>query len=123
MRTARDIVLAAVAATIPGCWWGGADCGVELDPWGEMPDLDLLVGDTVEAPLADYFRPVECVEAGYPWWYAESADSAAVAVSVSEQVLTIAAVEVADSVRVTVATELSAPHKFYVRVRPRPAGR
>lgn len=127
MKAVRSISLAAaVAATAAStCWWGGADCGVELSPWGEMPDLDMHVGDTVETPLTDYFRPVGCIQDGYPGpdgWFVAWSDSAAVAVSVPAssgyRTLTTAAVSVADSVRVTVAVWGSPHHEFLVRVRP-----
>ena len=57
MNTASHIALAALIATIPACSENGADCEAEFGPEGEMPDLDMQVGDTVETPLADHFRP------------------------------------------------------------------
>ena len=131
MRTAGHIALAAVIATIPACSEGGAPCEAEFGPWGEMPDVDMLVGDTVETSLKDYFSPVGCFKFyanDDRVWVIRSADPAAVAVSVSGGVLTIAALDVADSARVEVGTDLldgesRPPHEFYVRVRPRPTGR
>ncbi len=139
MRTARDILLAAVVATIAGCSPGGAPCDAEMGwPKREMPDLDMLVGETAETPLADHFSRAECIRSGHSEssdWEVESSDPAAVAVSVSAdgQTLTTAAVSVADSVRVTVQSIFTveplkpenpdAYHEFFVRVRPRPPGR
>ena len=87
------------------------------------------VGDTVETSLADHFSPRGCVEAfDYGWaWALRSSDPSAVAVSVSENVLEIAALAVADSVRISVGItgivdprdEDDPPHEFLVRVRPR----
>ena len=137
MRTARSIALAAAVATIPACT-RGAPCDAELGPWGEMPDLDMLVGDTVETPLADYFDPRNCVEFAasddLAVFEVRSSDPAAVAASISgNTVLTTTAVAVADSVRVKVWTTFDDQaarggdplffHEFLVRVRPPPAGR
>lgn len=128
MKTAMGIALAAAVATTAGCWWWGGLCETHLHPWGEMPDLDMQVGDTAETPLTDYFRPVQCIEDGYPGpgWFVDWSDSAAIAVSVSAssgyRTLTTVALEVADSVRVTVEMppddEYSNGHEFFVRVRP-----
>jgi len=135
MRTARSIALAAVVATIPACG-GTAPCVAEFGPWyagmpdrmDGMPDLEMLVGDVVETPLADHFRPTECLEGllegyGDSLFEARSADPAAVVVSHSGGVLTTVAHEVADSVRVTVTVSKdaigevpSAFHDFYVSV-------
>ena len=135
MRTARDIALAAAVATIPGCWWGGGNCVVEMGrPMGEMPDLDMLVWETAETPLADHFSNPDCIRDSHnrsSFWEARSSDPAAVAVSISAdgQTLTTAAVSVADSVRVTVRSIFKDPefpelyHEFLVRVRPRPPHR
>ena len=138
MKTARSIALAAVVATIPACS-GGIPCDAVLSgyPYGEMPNLDMLVGDTVETVVWRHFVPPNCqaskgsVQTGY---MARSSDTAAVAVSIPDSLLTTAAVGVADSVRVTVWTlydgytewpthEGPHFHEFHVRVRPRPAGR
>ena len=71
-----------------------------------MPDLGMQVGDTVEIFLGDYFSlPPGCVELSRKWgddiFEASSADPA-VAVSIAANLtdLTVAAVAVADSVRV-----------------------
>lgn len=157
MRTARSIALAAVAVgTVQGCAGGAAPCDAEnglrrydikvenghhrLYP-REMPDLDMLVGDTVETYLGDYFGLIPgCVELLRDWgddlFSARAADPSAVAVSIAADLttLTIAAVNVADSVRVVVWNTLSTlgtyedpewdtSHEFFVRVRPPPAGR
>ena len=121
MKTIRIISLAAVVATTAGCWWERASCSVEFGyARGEMPNLDMRVGDTV-----DYFNIPRCIQVGSI--EARSGDPAAVAVSLSgdARTLTTAAVSVADSVRVTV-TALSFPngsHEFFVWVRPPSAGR
>ena len=98
---------------------------------GEMPDLDMLVWETAETPLADHFSRPDCIRDSHnesSFWEARSSDPAAVAVSISAdgQTLTTAAVSVADSVRVTVRSIFVNPefpelyHEFLVRVRPRP---
>ena len=121
MRTARNITLAAAVATM-ACRGGTPACLVEFGPWGdEMPDLDMLTGDTVKTSLADHFGPTECLEgSGADIWMARSSDPAAVAVSISaEHVLTMVAIDVADSVRVTVGPTYEGPqylHEFYVSV-------
>ena len=123
MKTARNIALAAAVAAM-ACGGGSPSCVVELGPWGdEMPDLDMLTGDTVKTPLADHFGPVECFEGSgaESIWMVRSSDPAAVAVSISaEHVLTTVAIDVADSVRVTVGPEYDDPeffhHEFYVSV-------
>ena len=62
MRTARNIALAAAVATIPACT-GAAPCNAEFGPWGEeMPDLEMLAGETVETSLAGHFSPTDCLE-------------------------------------------------------------
>ena len=135
MKTAiGTIALAAAVATMTGCWWGGAPCDSEMGyPRGEMPDLDMLVGETVETPLADHFTRPDCIRDSHNesrYWEARSSDPVAVAVSISAdgQTLTTAAVSVADSVRVIVHTTLVDPevpelyHEFLVRVRPHPTG-
>ena len=129
MRTARNIALTAVVAATPACTGGAAaPCNAEFGPWGEMPDLEMLAGDTVETSLADHFSPRECLEGlmahnGNSLFAVRSADPAAVAVSVSEHVLTTVAIEAADSVLVTVTVSKdaigdipSAFHDFYVSV-------
>ncbi|MCE2398899.1 MAG: hypothetical protein J4F34_07685 [Gemmatimonadetes bacterium] len=82
-----------------------------------MPDLDMLIGDTVVASLADYFGHPCRYELSYT---ASSGDRAAVAVSISEADLRTVAIAVADSVRVNVtATDTSdniAAQDFYVSV-------
>ena len=116
MKTATNIALAA--ALMLGC--GGPSVVREacLGPLAlnAMPDLDMLVGDTVETSLLDYFGDPMC----YPEFsYAARSADPAVAASISGTDLTIAAIEEADSVRVEVtATNLggSAAHDFYVRV-------
>lgn len=126
MRTARNIALTAVVAATPACTGGAAPCEAEFGyPHGEMPDLYMLAGDTVETPLADHFSRPDCFgffEGGDRTWEVRSADPAAVAVSVSEHVLMTVAIEAADSVRVTVKgseEEMMDPvafHEFYVSV-------
>lgn len=123
MRTAIAIMALAAAAACSEP--GGVPCGVEVGAWGEMPDLEMHVGDTVEVPLGDHFRPEGCIElmTDDDWfWIVRSADPSAVAVSRVGTALEIAALEVADSVRVTVGAATSAPerlHGFLVRVLPR----
>ena len=121
MRTAIGIALVAAVATT-ACGGGTPACLVEIGPWGdEMPDIDMLVGDTVETSLADYFAPADCLEgSGADIWEFRSSDPAAVAVSIAaEHVLTTVALEAADSVRVTVGPTYEGPqffHDFYVSV-------
>ena len=125
MRTARNIALTAVVAATPACT-GPPPCDVEFGyPHGEMPDLYMLAGDTVKTSLVDHFSRTDCFggfEGGDETWEVRSADPAAVAVSVSEHVLTTVAIEAADSVRVTVKgseEEMFDPvafHEFYVSV-------
>ena len=107
MRTAAmGMVLAAVVAVASACTGGGAPCEAEFGyPHGDMPDLDMLVGDTVKTPLVNHFSRPDCFggfEGGNGTWEIRSDDPAAVAVSVSEHVLTTVALKVTDSVRVTV---------------------
>lgn len=125
MRTARNIALVVAVATMAACTGGPAPCGAEFgDPHGEMPDLYMLAGDTVETSLVDHFSAPDCsrfYEGGDETWEVRSADPAAVAVSVSEHVLTTVAIEAADSVRVTVKAEEDrfdpvAFHEFFVSV-------
>ena len=86
----------------------------------------MLVGDTAETSLVDHFGPPDCIE-GNGWRFeASSTDPAAVAVSLSRDVLTTAAITLADSVRVTVKWDHAfgpLRDEFHVRVRPAPAGR
>ena len=128
MRTAMAAFsLAAIAATT-ACTSGSNPCVSEFGAWGdEMPDLEMMVGDTARSDLADHFGPRDCMET--PWtaswslWELRSSDPAAVAVLVSaEHILETAALGVADSVRVRVAlTVFESPdeefHEFTVRVR------
>ncbi len=139
MRRARNKALAAVVAgTTMACTGGdtgGAPCESVLHlreqgalvPGlvGRMPDLDMLVGDTVKTPLADHFGPADCLALKDWHFETSSADPAAVAVSISPDLTTIeiAAHGVADSVRATVWTDWTgAPgpllHEFFVWVRP-----
>ena len=128
MRAARHVALAAAVAATPACA-GPAPCAPGFNRLGEMPDLDMFVGDTVETPLEDYFAPRPLAECSRGEFVASSTDSAAVAVSVSGILLTTAAFAVADSVRVTVKSTRALDdddpdyHEFLVRVRPPSAGR
>ena len=87
----------------------------------------MLAGDTVETSLADHFTNPDCLEGKGPLWEARSSDLSAVAVSVSHSaVLTTAALDMANSVLVTMAFHISLEelsHEFLVRVRPHPTGR
>ena len=150
MRTAMSITLAAAAGAALGCTGSsipGEACNftvgaaMEFDSRGYpmmpvMPDLDMQVGETVKMFTTDHFEPVGCIEDRPEVVVAESADPAAVAVSISGVVLAIDALDVADSVRVTVKPNpaLTEPswnydfwyyntYEFLVRVRPPPAGR
>ncbi len=117
MKTARNIALAAAAML--GC---GGPSVVEDPCYGPlalyvMPDLDMLVGDTVETSLMDHFADPMCrPEFSYA---ARSADPA-VAASISGTDLTVSAIAEADSVRVevtaTAPNDNSAAHDFHVRV-------
>lgn len=128
MRIAIGIALAGVVATMPACVGDPPPCEAEFGPWGEMPNLDMLVGDTVETSLADHFFPTDCLQGfiadlGDSLFAAGSADPA-VAVSVSRAVLTTVAIEEAEAVRVTVTVsedaimgpDPTAFHDFYVSV-------
>ena len=133
MRAAIGIALAAVLAACSG--GGDVGCDISLGPTTPMPDLEMHVGDTVETDLRDHFGPEGCVDLNADHesdiWDVESADpsAVAVAVSVSEAFLETVALEVADSVRVSVGlTDImdhpdedysrGPPHEFVVRVRP-----
>ncbi|MCE2398900.1 MAG: hypothetical protein J4F34_07690 [Gemmatimonadetes bacterium] len=76
-----------------------------------MPDLDMMIGDTVEASLVDHFGH----PCGYELSYTASSADSAVTVSISETDLTIVAIAAADSVRVNVMVTDSAD-KFAVHV-------
>jgi len=110
-KTIAGIALAAGVATVLACGGGSSPhpC-LMFGAWGEMPDLDMLAGDTVETSLLDHFAPRECfnedLQAAYGDFAARSADPAAVAVSVSEYVLTTIAIAAMDSVLVNVGLEL-----------------
>ena len=143
-------LVAAVATSISA--GGCASCYLSEGglPHGEMPDLDMVVGDTVEIEVWRHFLPEECqgpgLDARFPKGFstgphaAKSSDSAAVAVSAGDYLLTIVARDVADSVHVVVWSTMGGRrprpsrgvkrsgtndnfHEFRVRVRPRPAGR
>ena len=95
----------------------------------EMPDKALLVGDTVETNLLEYFdhlcRDIDARELDY---MATSREPSAVAVSITDTILVVAALAEADSVVVTVeATDENdsiARHDFYVSVgEPTPPNR
>ena len=112
MKAARNIFLAAIVATVPACTGGRRGNVVNAPPKRgiEMPDVDMLVGDTMEISLGDYFGLIPaCVEDyrdhGLDVFEAMSADPA-VAVSIAADLTTleIAALEAADSVRVTVVS-------------------
>ena len=118
--------LTAIVATVPACT--GAKCYIETGiPLREMPDVDMLVGDTKEIPLKGHFSlPPGCVESfrddGYVIFEARSSDPSAVAVTMADlTTLEIVAHEEADSVRVTVVSIDQEPygHEFVVRVRAR----
>ena len=107
MRTTLNVALIAAVAATAGCGPGGsAPCDVLVghpvgNPHREMPDLDMLAGDTVEIPLGRYLSiPPEC--SGNGLLEARSSDPAAVAVWIADDLTTlaVAAVAVADSVRV-----------------------
>ncbi|MDE2973774.1 MAG: hypothetical protein OXU64_03475 [Gemmatimonadota bacterium] len=130
MKTMISVALAAVVAAIPVCT--GAMCDIEnarLKHGIEIPDLDMLVGETMEVDLGDYYNLIpRCVEDyrdhGLDVFEATSADPAAVAVSIAADLTTleIAARKAADSVRVTVVGVDHDPgpgHEFVVRVRAR----
>ena len=127
MKTLISVALAAVVAAIPVCT--GVNCSVETGiPLREMPDVDMLVGDTMVVPLKGHFSlPPGCVEdfsddGRFGIFKATSSDPGAVAASMADiTTLEIAALDAADSVRVTVVSELNhyAAHEFAVRVRAR----
>ena len=144
MRTAMTmggigLVAVATAATFTG---GCASC--QLSQWmayGEIPDLDMAVGDTVEIEVWRHFLPEECQEDPFSEGFVvKSSDSAAVAVETDGYFLTIVALDVADSVSVVVWSPMDGhdgpswgsgegkwatrgnAHEFRVRVRPRGGG-
>ena len=113
-KTIAGVALAA-AATIPACGEDSGGCML-FGPWGEMPDLVMMAGDTVETSLADHFSPRDCFDLfladyGDRLFEARSSDPAAVAVSASGAVLTMIAIDAADSVLVNVGPELLADHR------------
>jgi len=141
MKTIIGAALAAVVVAVPACWHTGADCnsatGHPLRTDGnrspierELPDRDMLVGDTVKVDLRGYYRlPPGCVE-GFrddpyhgpiPIFEATSSGPAvAVWIAADLTTLGIAAREAADSVRVTVVSVLpDHSQEFVVRVRAR----
>ncbi len=134
MKTLASIALAATVATT-ACTTKSSTptCESIIGLWGEMPDLGVLVGDTVEISLEDHFRPVRCLKhyADHDrYWAVQSADSSAVAVARAGAILEVTTLAVADSVHVTVDLhpfgDVGAPdpfdvqrHEFFVRVRPR----
>ena len=83
---------------------------------GKMPDLDMLIGDTVGTSLVDYFGHPCQLDLSYTAGVADEA----VAVSVSEIDLMTLAISVAESVPVRVIATDSvgkfAVHVFYVSV-------
>lgn len=135
MRAAIGTIALAAAAACNG--GRSVPCEIEFGglPWGEMPDLDMQVGDTVRTEVWRHFSPDWCpVHFSLSNYVAEWSDSAAVVVSVPDSILTIAALAAADSVLVTVWTVKDGRlypdpvkdagfHEFVVRVRPPPAGR
>ena len=117
-------IMALAAAT--ACSGGDVGCDVAVGPLTPMPDLEVLVGDTVETDLRDHFDPKSCVKLiEDDEWVIWSADPSAVAVARVGIVLELVALAVADSVRVSVGVEVrlphepDPPHEFLVRVRPR----
>ncbi|MDE2975126.1 MAG: hypothetical protein OXU64_10500 [Gemmatimonadota bacterium] len=135
-KTIAGVALAAVAATAPACAGGGAPCEAEVRSFGadEIPDFVMLAGDTREVSLLDHFVPRDCMEQaladdGDKIFAARSADPAAVAVSISGGVLTVAAIAAADSVLVTVTLsewlvlhpdDPTNGHEFHVSVTGEP---
>ena len=122
---ATGVALAAAVATGTAC---GTECWVGI-PVREMPDVDMLAGDTIDIDLEDYYISGEgCVEALRDYdhdaptlFAAESSDPAAVAVSIADDLTTleIAALEAADSVRVAVRSAIGTGggQVFLVRIR------
>ena len=142
MGTARHIALAAAVAAMPACTGVGVEC-LYGEPWREMPDVEMLVGDTMEIDLGYHFLSNPgCVEdvrhrADYDLFEATSHGPAvAVSIAADKTTLELVALEVADSARVTVVsidfppsvarapTFRDAPgylpdgYEFLVRVRP-----
>ena len=119
----------ALAAIVQACTTAkGGPCFIDIYPVGdEMPDLDMLVGDTVETPLEDHFSNADsgCIRShAYQLFEASSSDPSAVAVSILDfPVLRTVALAEADSVRVVVVyaedVDTGIDHEFLVRVRPR----
>ncbi|MDE2975675.1 MAG: hypothetical protein OXU64_13300 [Gemmatimonadota bacterium] len=118
-KTIAGVALAAVAATTSACTGAASTWCMMFGPWGdEMPDLVMMAGDTVETSLLDHFSPRECLEefqAEYGGFAARSSEPAAVAVSVSEYVLTTIAIAAADTVLVNVGPESMIDHGGCIR--------
>ena len=143
MRRTAAVGTIALAVAVQACTMaGGGPCTVYIWPLdGGMPDLEMMVGDTVETPLEDHFRAAdrECIRAqAYDLFRTRSSVPAAVAVSILDlPVLRVVALDVADSVRVIVAENyygqgrddygygigFGPGHDFLVRVRPHPESR
>ena len=124
MKTIIVVALAAIVAAVPACT--GVECNTETGiPLREMPDVNMLVGDTMVVPLKGHFSlPPGCVEVfsddGHVIFQATSSDPGAVAASMADiTTLEIAALDAADSVRVTVVSDFNLydAHEFVVRVR------
>lgn len=134
-----SIVLAsAIIAAASRCSY--SPCGVHTTGviGGEMPDVEMLSGDTLPIEVWKHFTDPGCETFHWSMGFnASSADSTAVRVSTTDSSLTLIALDVAESVRVAVwpagdgrgnyhPTEHTRPHltlDFNVRVLPRPAGR
>lgn len=143
----RGIGLAAVVAATSSSCQVFASCQLSSAGYahGEMPDVEMFVGDTIEIEVWRHFLPEWCQEERFSTGHAAlHSDSAAISVSAGDYVLTIAALDVADSVRVAVWSTADGfqdhpqtfedlreaadglwalYHDFNVSVRPRPAGR
>lgn len=132
-----SVAAAALVAIIAGCGLlgegDGAPCEANMGyPRGTMPDIDIVVGQSIKTPLLGHFSRPECMERrGDSIWLLQSSDSAVVAVSVSDHVLTTAGLGVGHSIVVRVGPDWSLfadplenyAHEFLVRVRPHPAER
>ena len=151
MGTARHIALPAVVAAMPACTTG-VEC-VFGEPWREMPDVEMLAGETMEIDIGYHFVSDRgCIEGarrrGNSDLFEATSHGSEVAVSIADDLTTLelVALEATGSVRVTVVsidfppvvfrvpTARLAPgygpdgYEFFVRVRPvlgprKPTGR
>lgn len=134
----RNIALATLVTALAACPdMCSTFCHTADYPHGEMPDVEMVVGETVGIEVWKHFAIPGC-EDDYDYraeYLANSADSAAVGVSTTDSLLVIVGLDVAQWVRVAVwatrdhdgneypTEDVGRSHVFFVSVRPRPDGR